>query len=91
MIIVFWVFWIFFSLLLISWTFLAYYFYQSFFVITPKLEDTILEIQSEMKKTLETMRQIDHLGAFESDDEVGFAFKSLLVEIEKLNILIQNE
>lgn len=41
-------------------------------------------VNIQMQNTLEEMRSIDIRGAFEADDEVGAAFKSLEGMIEQL-------
>jgi ABC-type multidrug transport system fused ATPase/permease subunit len=42
-------------------------------------------VNTRMQDTLEEMRSIDIRGAFEADDEVGAAFKSLEGLIEQFN------
>ena len=40
-------------------------------------EDEISDIKSKIKRTIDTMREIDQKGGFESDDEVGIVFDGL--------------
>ena len=40
-------------------------------------EDFILQIQQIVTFATDKMKQVDHLGHFESDDEVGFFFEEL--------------
>ena len=40
-------------------------------------EDFILQIQQIVTFATDKMKQVDHLGHFESDDEVGFFFDEL--------------
>jgi len=59
----------------------------------------VLEIQGDIKNTLNKMREIDKIGTFatslndegifESDDQVGQVFKEMMNIIEKLNQRIQ--
>jgi hypothetical protein len=49
-------------------------------------EKRILEYHSIITDVQERLKQVDKLGSFESDDEVGFAFKAiqfLISEVEK--------
>jgi len=54
-----------------------------------QLEDQIIEVTEGMltlsQRTLETMREIDSKGAFESEDEVGAVFEDLKNAVEYLN------
>ena len=47
----------------------------------------ILSIRSRVRDSLDTMRTLDRIGAFESDDEVGIVFKQLSHTIEELDLL----
>ena len=53
-----------------------------------QLEDAVLNerdtIHREFSKTLETLREIDSKGAFESDDEVGAIFNDIKQAITEL-------
>lgn len=40
-------------------------------------EDEISDIKNNIKKTINTMREIDSKGGFESNDEVGIVFDGL--------------
>jgi len=51
------------------------------------LDGTYLTIQD----TISTMKEIDTLGAFESDDETGSTFQMLKEEIDKLDNLLQGQ
>ena len=54
-----------------------------------ELEDDLVKYITDMRilseQTLESMKQIDTRGAFESDDEVGAIFKDLKNAVEHLN------
>lgn len=41
-------------------------------------------------KVLAKLKRIDRLGAFESDDEVGFVFKTIKNTIEELKVELDN-
>jgi len=41
-------------------------------------------------KVLSKLKRIDRLGSFESDDEVGFVFKTIKNTIEELKIELDN-
>lgn len=45
----------------------------------------VLFIQKELDKTYKNMKIIDRNGSFQSDDETGSTFKSLLSLLENLN------
>jgi hypothetical protein len=53
-----------------------------------ELEDTLIEtmdeVQSKVQTALDTLRDVDIRGAFESDDEVGAVFVELKDIVEKL-------
>ena len=49
------------------------------------LEKIILQTKKNIEETYQTMRQIDRLGAFEADDEIGTAFKNIKQVIDNLN------
>ena len=51
------------------------------------LDGTYLTIQN----TISTMKEIDTLGAFESDDETGSTFQMLKEEIDKLDNLLEGQ
>tara|TARA_R100000908_G_C3650935_1_gene82732 strand:- start:231 stop:491 length:261 start_codon:yes stop_codon:yes gene_type:complete len=51
------------------------------------LDGTYLTIQD----TISTMKEIDTLGAFESDDETGSTFQMLKEEIDKLDNLLEGQ
>tara|TARA_B100001113_G_scaffold347188_1_gene339202 strand:+ start:15296 stop:15556 length:261 start_codon:yes stop_codon:yes gene_type:complete len=51
------------------------------------LDGTYLTIQD----TIKTMKEIDTLGAFESDDETGSTFQMLKEEIDKLDNLLEGK
>ena len=51
------------------------------------LDGTYLTIQD----TISRMKEIDTLGAFESDDETGSTFQMLKEEIDKLDNLLQGQ
>jgi hypothetical protein len=50
------------------------------------IDSTYLQIQD----TLHEMRDLDTIGAFESDDEVGSIFKSLEEALSKLNNITED-
>ena len=51
------------------------------------VDSTYLQIQN----TLQEMRDLDSIGAFESDDEVGYFYKELKRIISQLNTLGEDE
>ena len=51
------------------------------------LDGTYLTIQD----TISRMKEIDTLGAFESDDETGTTFQMLKEEIDKLDNLLEGQ
>ena len=51
------------------------------------LDGTYLTIQD----TISTMKEIDTLGAFESDDETGSTFQMLKEGIDKLDNLLEGQ
>jgi len=51
----------------------------------------ILSIRARVRDSLATMRTLDRIGAFESDDEVGVVFKELSKTIEDLDLLFTSE
>ena len=51
------------------------------------LDGTYLTI----KDTIDKMKEIDTLGAFESDDETGSTFQMLKEEIDKLDNLLEGQ
>lgn len=54
--------------------------------------EIFLAIRNQIAKDLSEIRNIDRRGSFESDDEIGFTFKSLKSIFERLNSLIsQND
>ena len=46
-----------------------------------KIELKLIQTKIAVENTVEELKQVDIRGSFESDDEVGFAFK----DIKKLN------
>ena len=48
-------------------------------------EDYTLEIREIVELTIQTMRNIDSSGAFESEDEVGSVFTGLLEAVNQLD------
>ena len=48
-------------------------------------EDWIGELKSDLATTIDNMKNIDEIGAFEADDETGEVFKSLLSLVNGLN------
>jgi hypothetical protein len=58
-----------------------------------QLEDDLVNYITGMRnlsfRTLESMREIDSRGAFESDDEVGSVFSDLKTVVEHLNERIE--
>lgn len=48
------------------------------------LYNTMVELYGDLHKTFSEMKQIDHRGGFEADDETGFIFKQLKEVIDKL-------
>lgn len=53
--------------------------------------NVILSIRSRVRDSLATMRTLDRIGSFESDDEVGIVFKKLSKTIEDLDLLFTTE
>jgi hypothetical protein len=53
--------------------------------------NVILSIRARVRDSLATMRTLDRIGAFESDDEVGVVFKELSKTIEDLDLLFTSE
>ena len=53
--------------------------------------NVILSIRARERDSLATMRTLDRIGAFESDDEVGVVFKELSKTIEDLDLLFTSE
>ena len=49
------------------------------------------ELQNRLTKMIESMREIDLRGAFESDDEVGGIFKQMQAMIESLDVFLLSE
>jgi len=49
------------------------------------LESNYLDSMNSVKSVIETMRELDSKGGYESDDEVGSVFKSLLEIVETLD------
>jgi len=47
-------------------------------------DDWIVKIKIKLKDSYENMTEIDKLGAFEADDEVGETFKTIYEIIEEL-------
>jgi hypothetical protein len=50
----------------------------------------ILSIRSRVRDSLDTMRTLDRIGAFESDDEVGFFFTEVRKLSNELKETVQN-
>jgi hypothetical protein len=53
--------------------------------------NVILSIRARVRDSLATMRTLDRIGAFESDDEVGVVFKELSKTIEDLDLLFTSD
>ena len=49
------------------------------------IEKNYLDSTTRINSVIETMRELDSKGGYESDDEVGSVFKSLLDIVESLN------
>lgn len=49
-------------------------------------EEFILKLREKVLTYRSQLRQMDNLGAFESDDEVGFFFKELNEMIEEISV-----
>ena len=66
-------------LILIETTLLivAAYVIRNLLLKTETLEDILNNSQGAIQSTLDKMREIDLLGSFESDDEVGGTFHAL--------------
>ncbi len=47
------------------------------------LGDFIVQSYIKIRSTYQEMKEIDALGAFESDDEVGAVFDALLISLEE--------
>jgi archaellum component FlaC len=50
------------------------------------VNEELNQLKSKVAETLNTMRTIDSKGLFESDDEVGTAFKQLVEIVNELNV-----
>ena len=48
------------------------------------IEANYIQAQENIRSVVKTMRELDSKGGYESDDEVGSVFKSLLDVIESL-------
>ena len=48
------------------------------------IEANYIQTQENVKSVIKTMRELDSKGGYESDDEVGSVFKSLLDVVESL-------
>jgi len=57
--------------------------------LVSNLQDIQEQVLERLENTLEEMRQIDLRGAFESDDEVGFVWKSIkeIINILSLDVI----
>ena len=53
------------------------------------LEQVVDSTAQTIEKVIQNMKDIDTLGAFESDDETGSIFKDLQNEIETLNNIVE--
>lgn len=53
--------------------------------------NVIISIRGRVRDSLQKMRTLDRIGAFESDDEVGFIFKELSNTIEELDLLFTSD
>jgi hypothetical protein len=51
----------------------------------------ILSIRSRVRDSLDTMRTLDRIGAFESDDEVGYFFKELKKIVNDISLYFDVE
>lgn len=54
-------------------------------------ESIILDIREKISQSIQNMRRIDSIGAFEADDEVGYTFDSLLQIVNELEEIIDVE
>ena len=68
--------WIFFSLFFLISIVLSILLFYSLKRIT-QYEEFILQIQQVIKFSTDKMKQVDHLGHYESDEETGFFFQQL--------------
>ena len=48
------------------------------------LYNTMVELYGDLHKTFSEMKQIDHKGGFEADDEIGSIFKALKGVMDRL-------
>ena len=55
------------------------------------LEQTLDSNYAALDDVINKMKEIDTLGAFESDDEVGSTFKMLQDEINRLDNLVEEK
>lgn len=76
----------------------GWYFYMTFFVVNPKMEqdledysDFLVKMRQRLEVAIQRLRQVDLRGAFESDDEVGFVFKYIKNEMNELDEIINNK
>lgn len=51
-------------------------------------EDWILSFKRRMNISYENIKQVDNMGVFESDDDVGTSFKAIVEIIQELNSFI---
>ena len=65
------------SILLTTLLIVAVYVIRNLLLKLEILEDALNNFQSTIQSTLDEMQEIDILGSFESDDEVGGTFHAL--------------
>lgn len=54
-------------------------------------ENAFADIQEKSNKAYEEMKDVDILGAFEADDDVGAAFDAIKAIVDELNNYINTE
>ncbi len=60
------------------------------FSVETEINQFIASLLESYVKVYSKLKRIDRLGSFESDDEVGFVFKTLKKTIEELTVFLKD-